>query len=318
MKSLIKKILNEPELKEKPPVLLDIGASGQVHHKWKQIARYSICLAFDADERDFRFVEKEHSNFRKLYVFNCAALDKDINKSEFFLTKSPYCSSVLEPNIEKLKLQVISNLFEVEKKVQLNSIHIQKALDKAKLDYVDWFKTDSQGIDLRLFNALNEPIKSKILVAEFEPGIIDAYLGEDKLHSVIRELCDSGFWLSDIIVKGAARLPKEILDSEFRGSIVKKFIKESLKKAPGWGELTFINSFENSELGRREFLLGWLFSSIERHHSFALVIAITGIDRFGPDVFSHLKSYSIKQIKKEVYKFKFLPSLIDLGRKKLS
>ncbi len=66
---------------------------------------------------------------------------------------------------------------KLTKKVELNSIHIQKALDNAKLDYVDWFKSDSQGIDLRLFKSLDEKIRSKILLAEFEPGIIDAYIG---------------------------------------------------------------------------------------------------------------------------------------------
>ena len=30
-------------------MLVDVGASGQMHKKWKQIAPYSVCLAFDAD-----------------------------------------------------------------------------------------------------------------------------------------------------------------------------------------------------------------------------------------------------------------------------
>jgi hypothetical protein len=317
LKNIFHKILSEPELKEKPPVLVDIGASEQIHKKWKKIAKYSVCLAFDADERDFQFIEKEQSSFRKLFVYNCIALDKDQNKAEFFLTSSPYCSSVLQPDLVSLKPYLFSHLFEVQKKVELNSIHIQKALDNAKLDYVDWFKSDSQGIDLRLFKSLDERIRNRVLVAEFEPGIIDAYIGEDKLYSVLKELIDEGFWLSDIKIKGVARLPKEFLDDEFKSSTLKKLVKESLKKSPGWGEMTFINSFENAEFSRRQYLLGWLFSTLEKHHSFAFVLASRGYEKFNSELFSELKNYSRSQMKKEIYRLKFLPSLIELLTKKL-
>ncbi len=317
VKKIIKKILSEPELKEKPPVLVDIGASEHIHNKWKRISEYSVCLAFDADERDFQFIEKEQSSFRKLFVYNCIALDKDQNKADFFLTSSPYCSSVLQPDPASLKPFIFSHLFEVQKKVELNSIHIQNALDNAKLDYVDWFKSDSQGIDLRLFKSLDERIRNGVLVAEFEPGIIDAYIGEDKLHSVLKEIIDYGFWLSDVKIKGVARLPKEFLDDEFKSDTLKKLVKESLKKSPGWGEMTFINSFEHAEFGRRQYLLGWLFSTLEKYHSFAFVLAGKGYDKFNSDIFSELKNYSRSQMKQEVYRLKFLPSLIELLKKKL-
>jgi hypothetical protein len=297
-------------------VLVDIGASEHIHSKWKRIAEYSICLAFDADERDFQFIEKEQSRFKKLYVYNCIASDKDQSKADFFLTSSPYCSSVLEPDLVKLKPYLHSHLFEVEKKVELNSIHIQKALDNAKLNYVDWFKSDSQGIDLRLFKSLDEKVKRRVLVAELEPGIIDAYIGEDKLYSVLEELNNSGFWLSDIKIKGVARFSKKSLDAEFNGTLFKKLIKESLKKAPGWGEMTFINSFESSVLDKREYLLGWLLSSLEGHHSFALELAAQGLEKFKSNLFDELKQYSKRYMKKEIYRLKFLPALVELIKKK--
>lgn len=317
MNELILKILNESELKEKPPVLIDIGASEKIHPKWKKIANYSICLAFDADEREFKFIEKEQSRFKKLYVYNSVASNKDINETDFYLTKSPYCSSVLEPDLMRLKPYVHSDLFEIEKKVKLNSIHIQKALDNANLKYVDWFKTDSQGIDLRLFNSLDEKIRRKIIVAEFEPGIIDAYVDEDKLNSVLRELTDREFWLADLIIKGVPRFPNKFLVTEFKGKLYRKLIKESLKKSPGWGEMTFFNTFHNSEFSKREYLLGWIFSTFQNHHSFAFVLAETGLKKFDLELFAELKRYSKKKIKSEVYSLKFLPAVFDLIKKKI-
>jgi len=318
LSNIFDKIFNQKDIKEKPPVLIDIGASEKIHYKWKKIAGKSICLAFDADDRDFQFVEKEQNNFKQLFIYNCIALDKTQSKVDFFLTKSPYCSSILQPNLEKLESYLHHDLFKVEKKVQLNSIHIQDAIDNANLDYIDWFKSDSQGIDLRLFNSLNEKIREKVLVAEFEPGIIDAYIGEDKLYSVIKELTENGFWLSDLNVKGIPRLHGALYQKEFKGNIFKKLVKESLKKAPGWGEMSFINNFESELLGSREYILGWLFSTLERHHSFAFVLADGGYRKFRTELFTELKHYSKQKIKTEVYSLKFLPSLFDLIKKKLA
>jgi hypothetical protein len=318
MRKLIDKIFALEELRKNPPVLIDIGASGQLNNKWKKISKYSICLAFDADDRDFQFIEKEQSIFKKLYIFNSIALDSDQPKADFYLTKSPYCSSTLLPDKDGLKPYINSQLFKVEKKVELNTIYIQKALNEVKLDYVDWYKSDSQGMDLRLFKSLDEKIRSKVILTEFEPGIIDAYIGEDKLYSVIQELTNSGFWLSEMQIKGVPRLPKELLDSEFVGNIFKKLITESLQKAPGWGELTFINSFEYEALGSREFILGWLFSTLENHHSFAFVLAKNGFEKYRSEIFSELEQFSKYEIKKEVYRLKFLPALLNLLKKKIT
>ncbi len=168
----------------------------------------------------------------------------------------------------------------MDKVVKLNAINLHKALNEIGISRIDWFKCDSQGTDLRLFKSLNEDVRSKIIVAEFEPGIIDAYEGEDKLYTLLQYLTNKNFWLSDINIKGVPRVPSEVFNSEFKSSTFKKLLKESIKPAPGWEEMTFINSFNNVDFGLREYLLGWLFCTMESHHSFALIIAMNGIKKF--------------------------------------
>ena len=315
MNKLVKKILSEPEIKDKPPVLLDIGASETVHPKWKKLAKYSVCIAFDADERDFQFMEKEQSNFRKLYVYNSIALDKDNDRVKFYLTKSPYCSSTLEPDLDKLKPYIHSNLFEIDKVVELKAAGLQNVLNQLNIEYIDWFKTDSQGIDLRLFKSISDRIREKVLIAEFEPGIIDAYKGEDKFYSVLEYLTTNQFWLSGLKIKGIPRLPRELLDSNFKGNTYKKLVKESMKTTPSWGEMTFINRFELATFGVREYLLGWLFSTLEHHYSFAFVLAKKGISNFKKKIFYELSEISRSQIRREVIKLKFMPSVLQVIKK---
>ena len=70
MNKLFHNILNHSTLIEKPPILLDIGASGDIHLAWKSIAKYSICIAFDADDRDFQVSEQNDRGYKKLYMIN--------------------------------------------------------------------------------------------------------------------------------------------------------------------------------------------------------------------------------------------------------
>ncbi len=87
---LIDKVLNHPLLQEKPPVLIDIGASENLNPKWKSFAKHSICIAFDADDRDFSITSKGNNEFKKLYKINRKVTANDSNSEKFYLTKSPY------------------------------------------------------------------------------------------------------------------------------------------------------------------------------------------------------------------------------------
>ncbi|MCX6291571.1 MAG: hypothetical protein NT126_07380, partial [Bacteroidetes bacterium] len=183
--NIIDKILTREEFQQQPPVLIDIGASGEVHAKWKKIAKYSVCISFDADDREMGYVVQEAKNFRKHYVYNCIVAEKKSEASDFYLTHSPYCSAMLEPDIEKLNDYAFAELFEVEKKVRIKAIDLPSVISELSITKIDWFKTDSQGTDLRLFQSIGPELINKVLVAEFEPGLIDAYKGEDKLHALL-------------------------------------------------------------------------------------------------------------------------------------
>lgn len=210
MPGIIDHILSRSEFVREPPVLVDVGASGQLHKEWRRIAKYSICIAFDADVREMRYVESKSSLYRKLYIYKGIVADQPVVDAEFYLTKSPYCSSVLAPLNQKLENWAFCDLFEVKEKVFLKAVNLLSVFSELKINQVDWFKTDSQGMDLRLFLSLGDTIIKKVLAAEFEPGIIDAYKSEDKFWSLMSYMEKSGFWMSDIRVCGSQRMARAI------------------------------------------------------------------------------------------------------------
>lgn len=301
---IIDKILLREEFKNNPPVLIDIGASGEIHAKWKKIAKYAVCIAFDADDREMSFVENETSSFKKLLIINRIVTDKEDSEIDFYLTKSPFCSSTLHPDIEKLKPWSFQSLFEVNKKVKLKAITLVKALREANISKIDWFKTDTQGTDIRLFKSLPEEIRLDILAAEFEPGIIDAYKGEDKLFMLMETMNQSGFYMSNIQIKGTQRISPEIKNSFPK--IHQKAMEKCLNISPCWGEVTYLNTLTHDHHNKRAYLLSYVFAIIEKQYGFAAEIADKAIINFNEPVFHELKEYAVSKIKINNLKWPFV------------
>ncbi|MDP3148687.1 MAG: hypothetical protein Q8N83_06105 [Ignavibacteria bacterium] len=314
MNKLIEKILKRDEFIDQPPVLIDIGASGAIDAKWKALAKHSICLAFDADDREFGYVANENKGYKKLYVFNCVVTDSDSTETDFFLTSSPFCSSVLHPDNKSLRVWSFAEKFNVDKKVKLKARSLSSLLAELNIKYVDWFKTDSQGTDLRLFLNIDESIRNKCIAAEFEPGIIDAYVGEDKLFKVFEVMNGPNFWLADMVVKGTQRISPSELDTISKNKLMKKLISESMKVSPCWGELTYLNTFNNS-FSIREYLLGWIFSMIMEQYGFSYHIALNGKQLFGDPIFDELIANSKSNILTNVVKLKFYRAVIGKIKK---
>jgi hypothetical protein len=291
--SIVSRILNRPEFVHEPPILLDIGASGSLHEKWEEIAKFSVCIAFDADDREINFVEKETAHYRNLYVFNRIVTDRDTSELDFYLTKSPYCSSTLPPDQDKINDWEFAELFGIEKTVRLKAVVLKDVLNELGLKKIDWFKTDSQGTDLRLFKSLGEEIISTTLIAEFEPGIIDVYKNEDKLCHLMSYMDTIPFWMSDIKILGFRRINQNIL-KRLKGS--EKEAMQAIRTSPNWAELSYLNSFHNENFSKRDYLLGCVFAIIEKQYGFALELSIRGDEKFHDNDFREIEHFIITQI----------------------
>lgn len=314
---MIDKLLSRPEFQTEPPVLVDIGASGQLHGRWKAFAKYAICIAFDADDRDFGYVESESGHFRKLYTFNTIvtgpeSTETDKETSDFYLTASPHCSSLLRPRPDLIQEYAFAPKFELAKVVQLKTRSLQSTLDSLNIKQVDWFKTDSQGTDLRLFRNLGNDRAKRVLTAEFEPGIASIYDGEDKLYSVLQFMEELGsHWLAELLPKGSPRITPDLLDSFTSQPLLKKFVLFSLKNSAVWGEMTYLNRFaDETTLSQRDLLLGWVFATTLKQHGFALILTQKGKRLFQDPVFSEMEQYSRRKIWGRVFTIGFWPEVV--------
>jgi hypothetical protein len=296
VKGLISRILASEPFRDRPPTCVDVGASGELPRDWRLLAPYSVCIAFDADSRDFKVEDSAAGEWKRLVKLNRLVAEQAAESVEFYLTKSPHCSSRLQPDTSALEPWAFSELFEVEQKISLPAITLPQALNKLGISQIDWFKTDSQGTDLRILASLPRDVIDRMIVADFEPGILDAYQGEDKLFSLMSFMSTRPFFVSDLDVKGSQRISGSSISS--LGRFDRRFIRFLLKKSPGWAEISYLNTFDGKASSGRDLLLGWICSSIKGQHGHALAIAEKGIRAQSDPLFDECRRASVWRLRR--------------------
>jgi hypothetical protein len=310
--NLIDKVLRRPEFEQRPPVLVDVGASSGVNPAWKALAKYSICIAFDADDRGMGQTRRDSKFYKELHVYDRILTNGDETASDFYLTQDAPCSSMLRPNTEKLSEWEFGDRFLVMEKQTVPTTNLKTVLTQLNLDRIDWFKADSQGIDLRLFLSLSDDVARKVVIAEFEPGIIDAYRGDDKLWTLMSCMHERGFWMTDMSVLGSNRIRKDLVNVLTR--FERNYMLHLLKKSPGWAEVAYMNSFSGNDFGKREYLLGWVCASVKQQYGFALELAVDAKARFADPLFESLQEHSVSALRKS---YLDLPAYFPLLRRAL-
>lgn len=274
------------------PVLIDVGASGTTPEIWNSIAQHSIYVGFDPDLREIQ--ELSDASFHRSVIVNEAITSQEeIKEVLFYLTKFPYCSSVLKPDFQSLDNYVFSELFIVERETKVRATTLNSVKERLTLTGVDWLKTDSQGTDLRIFNSLSNDIRDQVLAVDIEPGLIDAYIGEDLFIDAHKSLVHQGFWLSNLNVCGEVRLKKSTLkrlvtiDNEVNLELINSYHK----KSPGWCEARYFRTIDclaQGNFAQREYILLWVFSILDSQLGFAIDLVFEYDRIFGKDKFSKI------------------------------
>ena len=283
------------------PVLVDIGASGAPPKVWEPIARHAIYVGFDPDRRELHDVPEEQYA-RSIIVNEAVTSAPDQGEAHFYLTHSPFCSSTLPPDTESLANYLFSDLFVVEREASVPASTLSAVINRLSLPGIDWFKTDSQGTDLRLFQSLTDDLRSRVLAVDIEPGLIDAYQGEDLFVDAHRELLRQGFWLSSLDVKGSVRMKRTTLQSmaSHHPELKDTRVYQAVRPSPGWCEARYLRTLESLRertADARDYALLWVFAMIERQWGYALDIARAYEEQFGQDtVSSQLHDSPLKQI----------------------
>lgn len=264
------------------PILVDVGASGLPPPIWESLAPHAVYVGFDPDPRDM------HAQFAQRYyrahiVDRAITADPTEGEVTFYLTAFPACSSTLPPDTDALADYLFAPYFAIADQVKAPAATLNEVLQQLALPGIDWLKLDTQGTDLRLFQSLASSTRSSVLAVDIEPGLIDAYRGEDLFVDAHRALARDGFWLSDLVVKGSVRMRQDSLRPFGKDAA---YAERAIRTSPGWCEARYMRTIawlEQQALDQRAYLLSWIFAMLDRQPGFALDVSLAYARRFGAD-----------------------------------
>jgi hypothetical protein len=226
-------------------------------------------IAFDPDSREVPKDLADH--YRAVVLVDRAVTDRDdVDSVEFVLTRFPYCSSTLEPDLEALGNYSFRDHFVPESRESVQATSLNRVIDERGLTGIDWLKLDSQGTDLRIIRSLGPKALADLTAVEVEPGFINAYVGEDLFHDVHRDLTENGFWLCDLNCQAYPRVRPESVDELERlcrawgvaGGV------GALKASPTAAEARYLRELDPS-MDARAITMLFVFATISGQVAFA-------------------------------------------------
>lgn len=283
------------------PVLVDVGAAGEPPKVWVPIAEKSLYVGFDADARELR--QFDAGRFAAGWVMNkVLTWDNTAVSAQFNLTRYPACSSLLVPDHQALVDYEFRTLFEVVEQSSVPATSMVRVMQELGLSRVDWFKTDSQGCDLRLFDSIPQDVRDRVLAVDMEPGLIHAYQGEDRFPDVQEYMDRNGFWLSRMRPFGAVRIRQS--SAHFLKDSGLVFTPATMERvcrtSQAWVELRYFRTLDwmlSHDSDRDDYRLLWVFAILDEQFGFSVDVAKEGVRRFGAEGFAELLDISLRMIR---------------------
>ena len=275
----------------------EIGASGEQWSLYESLKPIADLLRFDPDLRDIR--EVKGNNCRRVVTLNKAVVENEVEEVIFYLTKSPYCSSTLKPDRERLKNFSYANWFEIENEVKVPAITLNKALETADLSRLDWIKLDTQGTESRILNSIDRSTFDRLLVCDIEASLYPHYIGADTLPSMHELMLNNDFWIVEMRPHWNTRISADRLQTlkqRYNGRNNKIF-QYSKHKEVTTLEFCYLRTIEGAKkhsYSQEEFLRLFLCHYVLGVYEYCLEILIEIEELFG-------KSELINTLRKETY-----------------
>ena len=270
MQSDISKLLHVLDIR---PVLMDIGASGSPPPIWNDIASESIYIGLDPDLREIH--EDRSSQFHRSVIINEAVTaEKDVTEAIFYLTRSPFCSTVLEPNPAATAA--------CRRATCSGNCHVRATtIDSIQAPEYSQHRLDEARRRARI-PADQQPASGgslKVMAIDTEPGLIDIYQREDMFVDVHRDLTSSGFWLSGMYTGGFVRMRRRTLEAarEVNAKIDDQYIRSSIRSSPAYLEARYLRTLEwlaEKSMSMREYTVLWIFALTDNQLGFALDLGV--------------------------------------------
>ncbi len=213
---------------------VDCGARAGTAPRWlSRVARRSLYVGFEPDEVE---CARLSARGRPGHTYIAAALDSTARTRTLHLTRSPACTSFLEPNAELVRqFGAIHDAFDVLDRRQVNTVALDDALRERHIDRVDVLELDTQGSELDILHGATA-VLAQASAVQIEVEFAPMYHEQPLFADVDCFLRGRGYALYDLsryALRHAAGTPQV----PTRGRLL-------------WGHALYLREIEGTDLAR--------------------------------------------------------------------
>jgi FkbM family methyltransferase len=174
---------------------LDLGCSGSLDSKWKDIFKLLSYIGFDINITECERLSNQRHPYKKAQYFPYA-IAGNTGIQKMYKTNDVYCFSLLPPNQLWLRRFSFSDLFELAgtENIQCNTLDDLSHELGLKADII---KLDTQGLELPILMSSNS-ILNNVFCVETETGFVENYLGETTFSQIDEFMRSKGFLMFDL------------------------------------------------------------------------------------------------------------------------
>ena len=173
--------------------IIEIGAN--LGKETAEFNKEDVVWIFEPSPRHIPYLQKKFKDYPNIHIIQKAVSDFN-GKAKFNIAKDTYSSSLLDLS-DRAKLK---NLLEFSETIEVDVINLNKFIIENNITKIDYYKSDAQGVDLKILKSLGDNIKLiKKGKVEVNNKYVNIYENQDNyVDDTIEYLSKYGFSITNV------------------------------------------------------------------------------------------------------------------------
>lgn len=214
---------------------IDVGGAFGLPPHWRTFHGTVFFYSFEPHHESFEQLKRHYaqSTHPELYEVLPIALSGTGGTRTFYCTNEPTGSSILRPKKSDGGEYVLDSYFFPCRELQIETRMLQDVLDDRDEPTVDLIKLDIQGAELEVLRGMGKTRLNRLLLAELEVGLCQAYEGQQDFGKVDEFLRGHGMECFDVRVSRAYR-PRNGRPDGYQQEIFDVYLNSPTVSARAW------------------------------------------------------------------------------------